>query len=85
MARGDAPEPDSRPPQDDTHLKQSAVHTIDATVHAVRQEGHYAGVRDTVSGESGKILQFLLHFLEDRHLLALFTVVSTNISFCLVS
>ena len=54
---------------DCTHLKHLAIHTIDAALHAVREEGHYAGVGDTVSGHLGKILEFLLHFLEERYLL----------------
>lgn len=72
-------------PQTGTHLEQFAVHAVDAALHAVGEERHYAGVSDSVSRELGKILQFLLHFLGERCLSGLLTRVSTYTSFLLVS
>lgn len=72
-------------PQTGTHLEQFAVHTVDAALHAVGEERHYAGVSDSVSRELGKTLQFLLHFLGERCLSGLLPRVSTYTSFLLVS
>lgn len=72
-------------PRDGTHLQHLAVHTIDAALHAVGEEGHDAGVSDSVSRQLGKTLQLLLHFLGETHLLVMPAVVSINISFSVVS
>lgn len=68
---GKSPSVNSCWQEDDTHLKQFAVHTIDASLHAMREKCHNAGVSDTEGRQLGKILEFLFHFLEEKHILVL--------------